>query len=172
MVIVYSWLKKTIIISLFFTVSNNKPLFFNHYFIKFFIIYFILYIILFRTIVIFINYFMTGIIVTKLFIKSDKRQDMDSFNSGIVDPLQVYSPIPNHNAFSFAIMHYLTNSRIKNMNITLTSKCMEMSKSRNKFADSFVRSNAVCAPINSMIFDICNRLNNLIPKSFGQEKFF
>ena len=97
---------------------------------------------------------------------------MDFSGPEIVDPPLVYSLILNHNAIPSAVMHCLTHSDIKNINITSTSKCMEVSNRQNRFINFFVGSNAVCTPTNSTIFNICNRLNNFILEFFGQLKFF
>lgn len=59
-------------------------------------------------------------------------------------------------------MHYLTNSDIRNINIILTSKRMEINNTWNRFINSFIWDNAIYTPTNNTIINICNFLNNLI----------
>lgn len=137
-------------------------MFSSYDFAKFFIICLIAYIKQFRIIVIFICYFITGIIVTETFIKSNRNRDIDLPSSRIINFPLIYSSILNYNAFLTTIMHCLAYTSIKNMNITLTYKCVEMRCRWNRFIDSFKRGNAVCTSANSTILDICNYLNNFI----------
>lgn len=114
---------------------------------------------------------MTDIIIIKTFIKSDRRQDIDFFNSKIVNLLLLYSPISIYNTFLFVIIYCLVHNSIKNMNIISTFKYIEVSNRQKKFINFFINNN-IYTLINSTIFDIYNYLNNLIPEFFGQVKFW
>lgn len=185
MVIIYNWLKKTTVISLFFTVSNNRlflwldykmiycsspsyNLFFCYGSTKLVIICLILYInCLHILIVIIICYLMTCIIVTEILIKPNRSQDKNHFCSFIIDPPLIHSLIPNHNAFLSAIMYCLTNFSHGNINITLTSTCTKVNNRENRFVNSCVWGNTVCTPVNGIILDIHNCVNNFIRELFG-----
>lgn len=97
---------------------------------------------------------------------------MNYFSFKIADFPLVYSSISNQNIFLSAVIHCLTYSIIRIMNIISIFKCRELSNSWNRFVDFFIKDNAVGALTNSMIFKICNYLNNVISKCFNQSKFF
>lgn len=69
-------------------------------------------------------------------------------------------------------MYFLMYNGIKNKNMSIKAafKLIEINNKRNKFIDSFIKSNAVYASINDTIFYISNCPNNFILKFFKQQK--
>lgn len=91
---------------------------------------------------------------------------MNLFDLWIKNPLLIHSILPNKNTFLSMVIHYISYVSIQNINIVSTSKSKEMSNRKERFVDSYKRSNVVDTPANSSIWNISNSLNNLIPKSF------
>lgn len=115
---------------------------------------------------------MTGIMVTKIFIKLDRSLAKNFFDFGIVNHPLVYSPISNHNTLLSTILYSLMHDSFRNMIITLISQCKEVSNKKNRFIHSFVDVKTVFTLNNNIIFDIHNCLNNFILVFFWPSKFF